>query len=326
MKKWLAYICAFVLLAGLLGGCRTSGLADTVAQIRIGLCLPTRTDFLTAMESAAMREASDSDVRLDVVNVDDDQDAQIAQIEEWQEAGYAAAIVVLCEDTAAAEVLEKAGTMPVVFVNRQPADMSVLESRNNVIYIGCWEPDAGKMQGEFLAAYFQVQQNDSPRIAIIAGDKKTNASAARIDAAKQALADAGLTPKYMFEENAEWDRASAQKNFAKFLEEKPEIDAVLAANDAMGIGAAEALAQAGYAISNIPVVGVDATAEGRAAIRDGRLNFTVFQDPDAQGAGAVQAAMSLLGGTMPEGVVDSVLWIDYQPVDASTIDQLFPDD
>ena len=93
-----------------------------------------------------------------------------------------------------------------------------------------------------------------------------------------------------------------------------------------GVGGAGTLAQAGYGSSMMRGVGGGATAEGRAAIRGGRLNVAVFRDPDAQGAGAVQAAMSLLGGTMPEGVVDSVLWIDYQPVDASTIDQLFPDD
>lgn len=113
---------------------------------------------------------------------------------------------------------------------------------------------------------------------------------------------------------------------AEFLDDKPAIDAVLAANDAMGIGAADALAQAGYAIASIPIVGVDATAEGRAAIRDGRLNFTVFQNPEAQGAGAVEAAMSLLGGTAPEGVEDSVKWIEYLAVDAGNIDTLFPDD
>lgn len=36
--------------------------------------------------------------------------------------------------------------------------------------------------------------------------------------------------------------------------------------------------------------------------------------------------MSLLGGTAPEGVEDSVKWIPYQAVDAANIDTLFPDD
>ena len=85
-------------------------------------------------------------------------------------------------------------------------------------------------------------------------------------------------------------------------------------------------AQAGYAISTIPIVGVDATSDGRAAIRDGRLNFTVFQDPQAQGAGAVEAAIQMLGGSAPENAVDSAIWIGYTAVDAANVDKLFPDE
>lgn len=86
----------------------------------------------------------------------------------------------------------------------------------------------------------------------------------------------------------------------------------------------EALSQAGYAISDIPVVGVDATAAGRAAIRDGRLDFTVYQDPVAEGAGAVEAAMALLGGSQPKNVQNSIRWISYTPVTVENVDQLFP--
>ena len=94
----------------------------------------------------------------------------------------------------------------------------------------------------------------------------------------------------------------------------------------MAIGAADALAQSGYAIADIPVVGVDATAEGRAAIRDGRMDFTIYQDPVAQGAGAIEVAMTLLGGNQPEDVQNSIRWIPYTPVTLENIDQLFPND
>ena len=147
-----------------------------------------------------------------------------------------------------------------------------------------------------------------------------------LEGAEEALTKAGIAPKYIFKTEAGWIKTDAQKKFAEFLKDKPQIDAVLAANDAMGIGAADALAQAGYAISTIPIVGVDATSDGRAAIRDGRLNFTVFQDPQAQGAGAVEAAIQMLGGSAPEGAVDSAIWIGYTAVDAANVDKLFPDE
>lgn len=322
MRKWFLRACACMLLAGALAGCGAPGIADN--RIKIGMNMATRDEFLTSMEAAAVKAAGADNVRLDVANANNDQQAQLAQIKEWAEEGYAAAIVVLCEDEAAGKVLEKAGTMPVVFLNRRPAD-DVLQSRANVVYIGCRETDAGRMQGEYLAGYFTELQMQSPRIAVIVGSEVNSASAERVETAKGVMAEAGLTPRYIYEADAGWDRATAQKDFLAYLRgKKPAVDAVLAANDEMAIGAAEALSQAGYAISDIPVVGVDATAAGRAAIRDGRLDFTVYQDPVAEGAGAVEAAMALLGGSQPKNVQNSIRWISYTPVTVENVDQLFP--
>ena len=141
MRKWFLRACACMLLAGALAGCGAPGIADN--RIKIGMNMATRDEFLTSMEAAAVKAAGADNVRLDVANANNDQQAQLAQIKEWAEEGYAAAIVVLCEDEAADKVLEKAGTMPVVFLNRRPAD-DVLQSRANVVYIGCRETDAGR--------------------------------------------------------------------------------------------------------------------------------------------------------------------------------------
>lgn len=323
MRKWVMRTCALVLLAGALAGCGAPGIADN--RIKVGLNLATRDEFLTSMEAAAVKAAGEEDVKLEVANANNDQQAQLSQIEEWAEDGYAAAMVVLCEDAAADEVLERAGTMPVVFLNRRPSD-EVLQSRPNVIYIGSREVDAGRMQGEYLAEYFTARGEQSPRIAVIRGSEHNVASSERVDTAKDSMAAARLTPRYIYEDNADWDRAEAQKNFLAFLKKKPRVDAVLAANDEMAIGAADALAQAGYAVADIPVVGVDATAAGRAAIRDGRMDFTAYQDPVAEGAGAVEAVMTLLGGGQLSGVENSIRWIDYTPVTIENVDKLFPND
>lgn len=323
MTKWLMRACACILLAGALAGCGSPGIADD--RIKVGLNMATRDEFLTSMEAAALKAAGEDKVNLQVANANNDQKAQLAQIEDWAKQGYAAAIVVLCEDAAANDVLRKAGTMPVVFLNRRPADV-VLQSRTNVVYIGSRETDAGMMQGEYLTQYFTKMKMDSPCIAVIKGNAHNIASYERINTAKSSMAEAGLTPYYIYETNADWDRAAAQKDFLKFLKEKPRVDAVLAANDEMAIGAAEALAQSGYSIAEIPVVGVDATKEGRAAIRDGRMDFTAYQDPVAEGAGAVETVMTLLGGGRPEDIENSIRWIDYAPVTIENVDKLFPND
>ena len=319
MKK--CFICIYLLLASILTGC--SG--NTENQVKIGLDMATRDGFLTSLETAAVKAASTEGIRLEVANANNDQQAQLAQIHEWAENGYAAALVVLCEENAAAQVLEKAGNMPVVFVNRRPDD-AVLQSRANVIYIGCHEPTAGQMQGEYLSQHFQSAGLKSPRIAVLTGSTVNTAALERTQSAKDIMQESGLNPKYIYETDANWERAEAQKDFTAFLKTKPKIDAVLCANDEMAIGAADALAQSGYAIADIPFVGVDATAEGRAAIRDGRMDFTIYQDPVAQGAGAIEVAMTLLGGNQPEDVQNSIRWIPYTPVTLENIDQLFPND
>ena len=109
MRKWFLRACACMLLAGALAGCGAPGIADN--RIKIGMNMATRDEFLTSMEAAAVKAAGADNVRLDVANANNDQQAQLAQIKEWAEEGYAAAIVVLCEDEAADKVLEKAGTM-----------------------------------------------------------------------------------------------------------------------------------------------------------------------------------------------------------------------
>ena len=160
MRKWFFRVCALVLIQCVLAGCSAPGAGHN--EVKIGLSMATRDRFLTSLEDAAVREAAQAKVRLTVANASNDERAQLAQIEDWAKEGYAAVVVVLCEDGAAAQVLEHAGSMPVVFVNRRPADTAVLQSRTNVLYIGSREPDAGRMQGEYLAEQFLSAGLTSP--------------------------------------------------------------------------------------------------------------------------------------------------------------------
>ena len=46
----------------------------------------------------------------------------------------------------------------------------------------------------------------------------------------------------------------------------------------------------------------------------------------ADGAGAVEAVVTLLGGGKLSGVEDSIRWIEYTPVTIENVDKLFPND
>ena len=81
------------------------------------------------------------------------------------------------------------------------------------------------------------------------------------------------------------------------LQANPDVDAIVAANDDMALGAAEAVAGAGL---DIPIIGFDALPEALQAIQDGTLTATVEQWPGRQTAGAMEILVDYLrDGTEP---------------------------
>jgi inositol transport system substrate-binding protein len=72
-----------------------------------------------------------------------------------------------------------------------------------------------------------------------------------------------------------------------------KINAVYAQNDEMAMGALLALEQAKKK-DKIIVVGVDAIADALDAVKQSRLDATVFQDARAQGSQAVETAVNII--------------------------------
>ena len=95
------------------------------------------------------------------------------------------------------------------------------------------------------------------------------------------------------------------------------IDAIVANNDEMAIGAAMALQQAGKAKGEIPVVGVDGLPDGLAAIKRGLLAASVFQNPHEQATSALQAALKMIKGQP----VESDIWVPYQLITPGQVPQ-----
>ena len=58
------------------------------------------------------------------------------------------------------------------------------------------------------------------------------------------------------------------------------------------------------------VAGIDATQDALSAMAAGDLDVTVFQNAAAQGAGAVDAALTIAKG----GSVERVIYIPFEPV------------
>jgi methyl-galactoside transport system substrate-binding protein len=126
---------------------------------------------------------------------------------------------------------------------------------------------------------------------------------------------------------ANWDKLEAMKIMNGFVMSigSENIEAVIANNDEMALGAIEALKIVDYNKGDssmyVPVVGVDNNASAREAMSKGELLGTVLNDAENQGTAAVKLAVALASGkdinkdTVGYEITDNkYIWIPYQKV------------
>ena len=94
----------------------------------------------------------------------------------------------------------------------------------------------------------------------------------------------------------DYDRAKAIDKISPLLTAGTEFDCIISNNDAMALGAIEAMKSLGMDPTSVPIVGIDCTPDGAAAVASGEMYMTVFQNAKGQGSGAMQAAINLLNG------------------------------
>ena len=95
------------------------------------------------------------------------------------------------------------------------------------------------------------------------------------------------------EKPADWDRAKATALMEDWLTANDQIDAVLCHNDAMALGALEAIEAAGR-IDEIKVFGIDGLPEAIYSISQGKMAGSVIQDAVKQAEVSLDFVHSLL--------------------------------
>jgi len=87
-------------------------------------------------------------------------------------------------------------------------------------------------------------------------------------------------------QSADWEIEPARQITAGWLKQYPQVNAILAANDNMALGAAQAITEAKR--QHLLVTGFDATDLALQAISDGKISATVDQAPGEQVRLAIQ--------------------------------------
>jgi ribose transport system substrate-binding protein len=104
------------------------------------------------------------------------------------------------------------------------------------------------------------------------------------------------------------------------LSSNPDLAGVFTANDPMGEGAAQALAQA-KKTSDVLLVSFNGDPPALDLVEQGKMAATVVQDPYGQGVTAMKAVESLLAGKQPPFTLASQKTIEF-PVKLATKDNV----
>lgn len=281
---------------------------------------PPQDDFKKLLCEALKSAAEENGVTFDEGEPCETVNAQVEQIQKAAAGGYDAIICLPVDRATALQLEVAAGDLPIVYVNSCPDEQFLKE--NTYVAVSSYEMNAGEYQAEYV--WNKLGKPSSMNIVILRGELTHNAAIARSVSIKNWLKDNGVEVNTVFDDTANWGTEEATEVFNIFLKTNQPFDAVFCNNDGMAIGVVPAMKAAGYDLTKIPVVGVDATAAGCESIKAGEMQFTVYQSASGQGQKSIETAIALVNkGTADgiEGLSEDGLyvWVPFEKVDASNV-------
>ena len=273
----------------------------------IGVSMANSDTFLTVLRKGIEKSAGDASQPVQIEIADDDVQKQLSQIQNFI-ASKVDAIIVNAVDTSATATMTKLANdagIPIVYVNRQPADVDALGPKG--AFVASDEVESGTLETKEVCRILGGKGD----ILVMVGDLANQAAVQRTKDIHDVIATpecAGM--KILDEQTAVWDPVKAQDLMTNWIAAGHKPAAVIANNDNMAIGAINAMKSAGWSMDDVVVAGIDATQEALAYMKAGDLDVTVFQDAFGQGSGAVDAAIKLAKGEK----VEAKVWIPFQLV------------
>lgn len=309
------------------------GAAAHAADTRIGVTIYKYDDnFMSVVRKAIEKDAKSApDVQLLMNDSQNDQSKQNDQIDVLLAKGVKALAINLVDPAAAGTVIEKARgqNVPIVFFNKEPS-RKALDSYDKAYYVGTDSKESGIIQGDLIAKHWAANPNwdlnkdGQIQFVLLKGEPGHPDAEARTTYVIKELKDKGLKTQQLALDTAMWDTAQAKDKMDAWLSgpNANKIEVVIANNDAMAMGAVEALKA--HNKSAIPVFGVDALPEALALVKSGAMAGTVLNDANNQAKATFDLAKNLADG---KGAADGTNWkidnkivrVPYVGVDQSNL-------
>jgi inositol transport system substrate-binding protein len=254
-------------------------------EIVIGVSLLNlSSEFIVMLDRALEEKARVLGVRLIVNDAQRSAVRQVEQVENFVAQRVDAVILNPCEVEASSPAVTAAlaAGIPVVNVNSETRAAPTA-------FVGSRDEESAKIAMNYIADRLHGKGN----VLMMHGFMGQAAQIKRDQGAREVLAKHPEL-KLLADQTAEWDRAKAMTLMENWIQSfGPQINAVFAQNDEMAMGAVMALEQA-HMKDKVVVVGIDSIADALQAVKDGRLDATVFQDARGQATAALETALNIV--------------------------------
>lgn len=245
-----------------------------------------RGEFATNLTNAMKKQAKELGVKLVVMDGNYDVSTAISQLKNLESQQVDAIIVNPIDQEALNNTVNGIvdGGIPVLGVN------AFLSAEKLTSYVGSPDVVAGETEAQEIVDALGGKGN----VVIFEGPIGQTGQTQRKEGIYNVL-NKNPEIKVIAEQTANWSRAEAMTIMENWIQTHGDkIDAVIAQNDEMAIGAINALRAQN--MNNLPVVGVDGVKDALQAVKKDEMIATVYQNAIEQGKTVVEQAVNAAKG------------------------------
>ena len=202
--------------------------------------------------------------------------------------------------------------IPVVLFNAEPPIItSKMKDYKKFIIVTTDPKEAGTLQGKLVAdewnknkLIIDKNKDDVLQYIMLEGSLNNVGALERTRTSISTIESYGIKTQELSRKIAFWNQELAKNAIESlFLNYGDKIEMIIANNDAMAMGAIEALQKYGYnkenSVKNIPVFGIDGIPAAQELIKKGVMTGTVFEDPNDTAEALYKVGMNLISNKPP---------------------------
>lgn len=307
MKRTLLMMLIVLFVAGSVfaGGQQESG----SKQLVVGYTFHGSADvFQNTLKNEFVAAAEALGMKVNVIDPNLDTAMQVGAIETFvtQQVDVIALSPLDAEALVPAVKEAIAAGIPVVGVNAEINFEDPMYS-----YVGSMNYEAGRQEADFMIDKIAK----GGKVVYLEGTPGMEHSIARKAAVMENLIDKRSDLELLASQTGDYKRDLGMNVMEDWIQAFPQIDAVIAANDQMILGAIEALKGANR-LEGVLTAGIDGTPGARESIKNGELTMSVVQDAVGQATKGAEVAKMIAGG---QGGGERYI-IPFYPIDSNNPD------